>query len=151
MGLAAWLAENWFTFLQSIGIITGLCFSGASFRLSAEAHRLTQIHNITAGHRDLWSKVLEKPELARILEPAPDLDSAPISLEEERFVTLLILHLQSVFKTIRLGGMQAPSGLKSDIRGFMALPIPNLVWNKIQNDQEWDFVQFVLTCISTKG
>ncbi len=41
-------------------------------------------------------------------------------------------------------------GLKSDIRFFLALPIPKAVWKKIRPFQDEDFVAFVENCLNEK-
>lgn len=98
---------------------------------------------LTASHREIWSVLFSKPELARILRRDVDLAESAVTVEEELLVQFLILHLNATFKT-RLNGMEFDDdGLAQDIRGFFSRPIPRFVWNRSKRFQSPDFVEFV--------
>lgn len=151
MGLFDWVLQHGGNLLQNIGIIAGLFFSAASFRLSTEAHRISQVHGITSSHRELWSQLIDNPPLARVLHMSPDLETTPITAAEERFVTLLILHLRGVYQTMALEPVVSREELESDIHSFFALPIPGIVWQRVKKFQDSGFVEFVESCCGVAG
>src|ERR1051325_34805 len=97
----SWIAQNWFDLLQSVGIVGGLIFTAVSLRTDARVRRVSNLLTITARHRDLWTRLQERPELARVLSRDVDLQRDQISGAEELFVTFVVLHLNSVQEAIR--------------------------------------------------
>lgn len=98
---------------------------------------------LTKNHREIWSQVGEKPELSRVLDPAPNLNRNPISEAERLFVLFLILHLASSFEATKHGMYFAEQSLRADVRGFFRLPIPRQVWAEFEPYQQRDFANFV--------
>jgi hypothetical protein len=43
MELLGWFVQNWFTFIQSIGIIAGLLFTGAAFKRDAKSRQVVNL------------------------------------------------------------------------------------------------------------
>ena len=149
MGFLGLLANNWFTLLQSVGIIGGLLFTGISLRRESRAKQIANLITITRQHRDIWTELYRRPDLSRVLNHDADLQKAPVTLEEELFVGLLIHHLNSVYHAMQAGMFMTPEGLKADIQQFFSLPIPKSVWHTRQNLQDRKFAQFVNSCSSS--
>jgi hypothetical protein len=76
-----------------------------------------------------------------------DLNEHPVSEEEWVFVKTLLLHLDTVHRAIKAGMFIKISGLETDIRFFVSLPIPKAVWERIKPFQDDDFVTFVDGCL----
>ncbi len=53
MGILRWLAENWFTLLNVIGIVGGLFFTGHSLRSETKTRRVANLLSLTQAHRDI--------------------------------------------------------------------------------------------------
>lgn len=138
-----WVFHNWFLFLQSVGIIGGLLFTAISLRIDAKVRRVGNLILITQQHRDMWTTLYTLPELARVMNANADLKSAPVTIEEELFISLLILHLNSAFQAMKHGMFMKPEGLRKDIQSFFSLPIPKAVWDKTRVLQDDAFVRFV--------
>jgi hypothetical protein len=143
MGFYSWLEQNWFTFLQSLGIIGGLLFTAISLQVDAKVRRVGNLITITQHHREIWTHIFTRPELVRVLDISADLNTKKVSTEEEWFVRLLILHLGSVYHAIKHGMFLKPQGLDADVRTFFSCPIPKAVWEKVRLFQDRDFVKFV--------
>ena len=143
MGFLNWFRDNWFTLLQSLGIIGGLLFTGFSLRIDARVRRISNVFEVTKQHREIWTQLYSQPELKRILDPAVDVTQDPVTSGEELFLTLLILHLASAYRARRFGMVLSPEELRADISSFFALPIPRAVWEKSKAFQDHDFVSFV--------
>ena len=143
MELPPWLAQNWFTLLQSIGILAGLLFNAMALRADTKSRRATNLITFTAHHRELWSRFAGDPGLARVLDPNADLEGRPLTQAEELFTRDLILHLNSAFHAMDEGLLIAMEGLPGDVRGFFSLPIPQAVWDGLRPLQDREFVRFV--------
>lgn len=143
MGLTPWIFDNWFTLLQSTGIIGSLWFTARSFRFDAKIRKVGNLIEITSHHREIWSQLYSQPELARVKESSPDFKKKPITVGEELFVTQVILHLRSVFRASKEGVIASLDGVEADIRQFFSKPIPRIIWNQKREFQDLDFVQFM--------
>jgi hypothetical protein len=149
MGLVAWLGNNWFTLLQSLGIMAGLVFTGFSFRADARARRVGSLLTITEHYRNIWTGLYQRPELARVLSASADVVASPLTHEEELLARLLILHLNAVFRAQKDRVILKVEGLEKDIQWFFALPLPKAVWNRLRAYQDRDFVAFVDACLKS--
>jgi hypothetical protein len=109
----------------------------------SEVWRIQNLFTLTKNHREIWSQVVEKPDLARVLEAALDLRKNAVTEAERLFVLFLILHLASSFEATRHGMYFAEHGLRADVRRFFTLPIPRMVWKEIKEYQRPDFVGFI--------
>ena len=147
MGIAEWWGINWLQLLQSVGIVAGLLFTAYNMRADSRERKVQSVFTLTAAHRDIWSKVYEHPNLARVLRPEAESKIISISNEEELFVHMLILHLSASYLARKLGMYLQEEGLRLDIKEFFSLPIPNAVWAKSKQFQDKDFVEFVESCM----
>lgn len=130
-------------FIQSIGIIGSLFFTGWALYREGQAQRAANLLKLTEQHRDIWKELFARPSLSRVLRAEADPATDPISDEEMLFVTLLILHLNTAYSAIRARVLKEPEGLTPDIRGFFSLPIPRAGWEKMRHLHDRDFVEFV--------
>ena len=145
-----WLAENWFTYLNALGVVGGLFFTGYSLHSETKTRKIANLLTLTQSHREIWKEVLHEPKLNRVLATRVDTDRDPVTREEEIFVTLVIQHLGSVYRAMRNDLTISPEGLRRDVWQFFSLPIPQRVWNRIKVLQDDDFVAFVEACRNWK-
>lgn len=143
MPLYTWISANWFELIQTLGIVGSLCLTFTGFRLDTRSHRVSNQIEITREHREIWSELFKRPELARISQKEVDLEGCPIKPEEELFIGLLILHLNSAFHAIQDGLYLEPEGMRDDVRQFFSRPMAIAVWNKLKPLQDKRFVKFV--------
>jgi hypothetical protein len=143
IGIMRWLFEHGKDTLESLGVVCGLFFTAASLRADARERRITNLMEIVHSHRELWLELIEKPELARTLKSDVDLQKNPITVVEERFVHLLVIHLSVAFVARKSGMLPSLSRLEDDVGSFFSLPIPRQVWKWSLKFQEKDFVDFV--------
>jgi len=127
-------------------VATGVLLPSIALLLDARARRVGNLIQLTQQHRELWERMYVQPELARILDPGPDLAATPVTAPEEMFVTFLILHLSNSYYAIRSRVFQKPEGLRKDIELFFSLPIPRAVWEKVKILQDAAFAEFVENC-----
>ena len=142
-GVTAFITRNWIDVLQSIGIVAGLFTTAYTLHEEAEARRVSNLFTLTKHHREIWSFVIEKPELSRILDERVDLTRCPVTEFERLLVRFLILHLATSFEARKRRMYFAEEGLKRDMREFFSLPIPRDVWSGVRAYQQQDFVSFV--------
>ena len=150
MGGLRWIAENWVTALNAVGVVGGLFFTAASFRSEARTRRVANLLTITKNHRDIWADFYRNRKLARVLDVSADVAKQPVSREEEIFVNLVILHLSSVFHALKDELVVNQEGLRRDVWSFFSLPIPVVVWERVKVVQNNAFVTFVEQCRNWK-
>jgi hypothetical protein len=138
-----WIGQHWFDLLQSAGIIGSLLLTAHTLRKDGQARTVSNTIAINEQYSRIWHEFYERPALSRILKKDVDLNRQPVSDEEARFVKTLILHLDTVRRTMAAGIFTEIQGLRKDIRDFFTLPIPKAVWEKIKPFQDRDFVAFV--------
>ena len=64
----AWLDQNWFNLLQSVGIMGSLFVATAALRRDKRSRDVSERLQLLEQHRELWQQVYERPELKRIKE-----------------------------------------------------------------------------------
>lgn len=143
MGFLQWISNNWFVLLQSAGISGGLLLTTVSLRDDVKARRVTNLIYMTQHHREIWSQLYTRPELSRVLDPSVNVKLNPVTKEEELFISLLILHLNSSFQAMKVDVLVKPEGLRRDVHMFFSLPVPKAVWETAKTFQDEDFVRFV--------
>lgn len=151
MDILSWAGENWFSLIQTLGIVAGFAIASRSFLLDSRARRVEVYLTLTQAHRDIWENVVTNPDLASVLDPARDIDSKPPTDSEERLVLLVLLHTASVHRASSLGVYPLWEGLKADIRDFYRLPVPSCVVHKYGPFQEPAFLLFIKQLIAEDG
>jgi hypothetical protein len=150
MGIGEWILQNWFNLFSAIGIITGLWFTAFSLRSETKTRRIANLLTITANHREIWKEFLNNPKLARVRDAAADTTKQPVTDAERVFVTLVILHINSVYYTMSDQLVVKYEGLRRDIAQFFSLPISKAVWEKIKVFQNDALVRFIEECRNRK-
>ncbi|HEY3489579.1 MAG TPA: hypothetical protein VGK27_05585 [Candidatus Deferrimicrobiaceae bacterium] len=143
--MVQWLSTNWFSVIQTLGIMSSLLFTAHTLRSNNKSQRIANLFQITQYHRDMWANTFEHPELQVIFDPAVDLSRRQVTREERIFVTMMILHLNATFEAIEANAIAPIDGLRKDIVDFFSLPIPRVIWNDIRKYQNKRFVKFVQT------
>ena len=151
MEVLNWIGANWFDLLQSAGIISAFFFTAHTINREAETARISNLIGLAKHHSDLWRQLSEHPELVRVLAKQAPLNKKPVTDDERRFVTALILHLDVAHRAMRSRAYVKVEGLRADIRGFFSLPIPQEVWRSVKEFQNREFVEFVEDCLTTQA
>jgi len=137
------LLESVTQWLQPVGIVAGLVFSGVALRNDVRSRKLESRIKINEGHRDIWSALLENPSLERIRQDQADLQLFPITASEDRLVRSILQHALLTFDARDLGLLGDIGDFDADVRRFLARPIPRAVWNEIAAFQPAKFRKFV--------
>jgi len=145
MGVLTWINDN-FTLIETVGIVGSLLLGAAALRLDEKTRRIGNLMAITKGHREIWSQLYERPELARVIDVGADVEQADITREEELFIWFLILHLNSVYQALKNGVLLNLEGMNKDVGWFFSLPLPRAIWERAKLMQDADFVRFVEYC-----
>jgi hypothetical protein len=141
---------HWLHYLDAFeGLIVtlGLLLTAYTIHKDERARRIANLLAIHERYDHLWSRLFTNPELQRILKKDVDVNRQPVSDEEALFVKMLFLHLDTVRRATREGMFVKLQGLKADVKDFMALPIPKLVWEQMKPFQDNEFVAFVEGCL----
>lgn len=141
--MAQWLTDNLFNLLSAIGIVGSLLFTAISLHSETKTRRISNMLAITANYREVWKEFFHSPELARVIDPAADITTKPVTQEEELFVSLVISQMGSVYYATKDELLLKLEGSRRDIAQFLSLPIPKAVWTKVKLLQNQDFVAFI--------
>lgn len=137
------LESNWFNLVQSVGIVASLLFAAVTIHRESRAHQMTALLALDEQHRDLWSELHRRPELARILAPEVDLVGKPVTTAESEFLNTVFVHFCTGWRLAAEHGVLSVDDLQRDLVGFLARPIPHQVWKQTLNIREQRFVAFV--------
>ena len=151
MEILGWLAGHWFDILQTASILAGFFTAAYTFRMNTRERKIGNLFALTTAHRDIWSRLHKQKELSRVLSPSVNLRREPVTLEEELFVHILILHVRTAFKARELGMQFDDDAVAADIRQFFSRPIPHAVWERSKVFQDREFVEFVEHSIEPYG
>lgn len=146
--MSPWLEEHWFSLLESIGIIGSLLFTAVTLRHDLRARRNHEHLLLATQHRKLWGELHRRPRLARILERERDLTAEPLTVEEEQFLMLAIVHFQNGWLLSGEGSLISRAALALDAGDFFRRPAPNRVWSSVRGIQDSRFVGFIETAIA---
>ena len=138
-----WIQEQWFNAVQTVGILGGMLLTRAALRREVQARRLSDHLALVGHHRELWIDAHRRPELARVFMSEVDLIAAPISVMEEEFLNLVIVHFSTGWIMARQDSLIELPLLKSDARSFFSLPIPRAVWERTTHFRDPKFAQFI--------
>jgi hypothetical protein len=150
MGIGEWFLLNWFNLFSAIGIIAGLWFTAFSLRSETKTRRIANLLTITANHREIWKEFLTNPKLARVRDAAADTAKQPVTDAERVFVTMIILHISSVYYAMKDELVVKLEGLRRDVAQFLSLPIPKAIWERMKVFQNDALVRFIEECRNWK-
>lgn len=111
---------------------------------------MTDYLTLAGHHRELWSDANRRPELNRIFLTEVDLIARPISVMEEEFLNLVIVHFNSGWLMARDDGLIKAKSLAADAHAFFSLPIPRTVWERTIHFRDPEFVQFIEQALAPK-
>ncbi len=146
-----WLNRHWFDLVQTLGILAGISVTSLALRRETRARKLSDYLTLAGHHRELWSDAHRRPELSRIFQREVDLIADPISVTEEEFLNLVIVHFGTGWLMARDNGLVKLKPLAADARAFFSLPIPNAVWERTTHFRDPEFVAFVRAALSGRG
>lgn len=147
MQIFHWITDNGFDLLEAVAIVASLLFTAASFLIDDRSRKIGNLLALTAEHRNIWTALYQRPELARVLDVNVNLREKPVTNQEALFVTFLLLHLSATYRGIKAGMFVTKQALEKDIQWFMSLPVPKAVWDKSKSYLEPDFVAYVDECL----
>ena len=146
-----WIQANWFSFLQGVAIVCGLFFTALASIREARSRHIANILSLSGLHRELWAEVHRRPDLQRIVQETADLVQHPISLAEEEFLNLVLVHFYTGWQLARLGTGVSMDVLQKDVQSFFARPIPRAIWQKTKGERDVRFVRFIEKCLVTQS
>ena len=142
-GIHSWVQGNWFNIIQTAGILGSLWLATAAANREAKAREIQNLLTISDHHRELWKGVYQQRELERIFRADTDVQAAPVTVTEEEFTNLVMVHFLTGWRIAKAGGITTLEELAADVRGFFSLPLPCAVWEKTKATRNPRFVRFV--------
>src|SRR5438270_2325293 len=112
--MGEWLTTHWFDCIETIGVISGFAFTAYTIGKDERSRQITNLILINARYSDIWKTFYDHPELTRILKKKLDLGKIPVTDQERLFVKMLILHLDTVRRSMKAGMFVRIQGLEND-------------------------------------
>src|SRR6266850_642418 len=148
-GVESWLTSNWFSLLQSLGIIFGLVFTAVSVRRDTAARQASDLLSLSERHQELWSELYKRAELQRIRGEEADLVASPVTPAEREFLRLVFVHFYAGWLLAKRGSLVRMAAVREDTRNFFSLPIPRAVWKETHAGMDPKFIAFVNSCTNS--
>lgn len=145
---ASWIRDNWFSFVQSVGIVGGLLFTAWSLKRDSAERKTTARLALAEHHRELWAEVHRRPDLARILCDDVELLGQPVTAAEDEFLNVVIYHFQTCWELGKNSSLLSMKVLALDARDFFSHPIPAYVWRHSRSRRDPKFVAFIESCLA---
>ena len=137
------VAEILMVWLEPVGIISGLVFSGIALRNDTKARRVENHIKIVDGYREIWSAILSDAKLERVLWDGLDLNANPISSGEDTLVRFVFQNILLAYEARSVGQLGDIGNLEKDVAEFISHPIPKSVWKEIARFQPETFRKFI--------
>jgi hypothetical protein len=148
MGVAwEWSEQNWFSLVQTVGIVAGLLFTAKTISRDQKDRRTGKLLALGEQHRELWSEAVRNPDLCRIFLEDVDLKTSPVTLREEEFLNVVIYHFNTGWELAKLGDLLSMEVFALDARTFFSRPIPNEVWRHSRFRRDPAFVAYIERCM----
>lgn len=139
---------DWFTLLQSVGIIIGFIFSGYALLKESRATKLQNYILLTQNHREVWSMVMDNEKLGRVLDKVVPKNKLILSYNERQFLTFIFLHITCSFELSKRGKIVDIQKDKEDIADLLSYPLVRLFWEQNGQFYNEDFRAFIASCIA---
>ena len=139
----SWLGSHGDSLFQNLSVIIGFALTALGLRHQAKAKEIENIQALARDHRDLWKDASRRPELRRILRLDVDLVREPMTVAEEEFLNLTIIHFETGWQMAMAGTVLKKTTLEADAGRFFSRPLPNEVWRKTKDCHDPAFVRFV--------
>jgi hypothetical protein len=149
MQVLNWFTQHWFDCIETLGVVGSLLFTARIAHKDERAQQISNMFTVNEAYNSIWSR-LGEPALARIRKKEVNLQDHPVTDQEWAFVTMLLLHLDTVRRASQAGLFITLERLPSDVRNFLSLPLPWAVWQNIRTFQNEEFVEFIETVMKTQ-
>src|SRR5271169_3903503 len=126
----AWIHDNWVSFVQSAGIVGGLCFNAISIRQATQARKVSDLLTLNEQHQNHWQEMYANPNLSRVLAKEVDFIEKPLTLAEERYLNESIVRFTTGWQVARSGALFTVNDMRLDAGTFFQLPLPKKVWEE---------------------
>ena len=140
---------DWFTLLQSLGIIIGFLFSGYAIWKDANATKLQNYILLTQSHREVWSMMMDNEKLGRVLEKDIPASKMELTYRERQFLTFIFLHITCSFELSKRGKIVDIEKDKEDIADLLSHPLVKKFWDDNSRFYNEDFRAFITKCVES--
>jgi len=126
--------------LDKLIALIAIIYAIRSFRTNNKIARVNLLFQLNNSHRDIWSGIV-KSNLTRINDP--NADSIQITVEEERYIIFLLLHIHTLFEASEKNLYDFNSSSRLDVGTFFNHPLPSSVWNRKKQFYSTPFSNFI--------
>jgi len=136
-------ALDWFTLVQSVGIIFSILISALAFSRETRTKKVSNYLQLVQFHRDIWKLTLEYPQLNRVRKHNVDLLKEPPTSEERQFLSFIFLHITCTFELQNSNSLSKIERLEYDVNQLLSYPIVRHFWEENKRFYNEAFVRFV--------
>ena len=144
-----WLQGNWLDLVQVVAMIVGFVAAYLKFRDFQREQQIANSITITEAHREVWGRLIDNPDLQRLLDPQVDLAKNPAKVEEMVFVRFVALHYSCLLEAAASRKIRVRPGLQQELGGFFRLPLPRQIWQEVKQSQDTRLVRFIDKAIAS--
>lgn len=100
----SYVRENWLNVVTATGVIGSLWIGIKKSNRDAKDKADEKLERAGDRHVELWTRMSKEPGLKRILQTELDVRAEPISVEEEEFINLVMVHFLKTWRLAKNGG-----------------------------------------------
>jgi hypothetical protein len=140
-----------FQLIQLSLIVGGLLFTVIQLRRTAKAARVANLLALTKNHRELWSILLNDPQLRQILFSTREVGSThDLSSEERLLVNFFLLHMATSFELQRARMITRNRATAADMADIICLPAFRVVWQEHSRYHPRRFQRYIERAIARR-
>lgn len=142
--MAAFLKQqDWFTLLQSLGIMVSLLIASFTLWRDVKSRKISNYIDLIQYHRDVWKMTMERPSLNRLFARQKELMKTALTEEEQQFLTFLFLHITCSFELQKSNHIINVEMLEYDVGELLKYPLIRKFWEENKRFYNSDFIDFV--------
>ncbi len=145
-----WATDNWFSLVQTLGIVGGLWLTASSANREAKAREIQNLLTLSEHHQKLWMEFVGREDLEKIFDPAAGTQPPLATIAEKEYLNSVIVHFQTGWWIARSGGITPLEEIRRDARSFFSLPLPRAVWEETKATRNQQFVRFVENALKSR-
>lgn len=133
---------EWFTLLQSGGIIASFLISAYTAWTQTRSRKVSNYIELVKGHREVWKLQWENKDLAEVLSLSRDVNEA-LTPKEKRFLIFLFLHITCSYELLDSSNVINLDEMRRDIKELFLSPSVIVFWATNRKFFNSDFCDFV--------
>jgi len=117
--------------LQLTLVTVGLGFTVVQLWRAARAARVNNLLQLTKNHRELWTMLLENPDLRAVLHSTRTVNAiSDLTADERLVINFFLLHMAAAYELERARLITRNTATATDIAEMLSLPAFHFSWQQ---------------------